>query len=434
MAAFAELLRTNANYRRMWFGQVVTEIGDHFNNIAVFSLAVEGTGSGLVVSGVMLARALPAVLAAPVAGVLLDRLDRRKVMIWSDLVRFFIALGFIFTVHEQGHWLLYVLSGMLMFASPFFTSGRSALLPTITTPAELHTANAVTQTTQWTTLTIGTFSAGLSVHQLGYEGAFVLNAASFLFSAWSISRMRLPGGGERAPAGSGGGGVVQPWNDYVEGLRYLKRSTLVLTVALAGIGWASGGGAAQILFSLFGELVFRKGAAGIGVIWGFAGIGLILGGALAHRIGRYLSFPQYVRVVLVCYFVHGVAYMVFSQMRQFWLALVFIALSRLAIAVASVLNWGKLLEYVAGEFRGRVFTTLESLVWSTMLVSMMIAGIASQFTSPRTIGLWAGAFSTTTALYWWWAMRKGWLREPDGPARAAAAEEEYGDHSLESRG
>jgi hypothetical protein len=69
-----------------------------------------------------------------------------------------------------------------------------------------------------------------------------------------------------------------------------------------------------------------------------------------------------------------------------------------------------------------------------MLVSMMIAGIASQFTSPRTIGLWAGAFSTTTALYWWWAMRKGRLREPDGPARAAAAEEEYGDHSLESRG
>lgn len=434
MAAFAELLRTNANYRRLWFGQVVTEIGDHFNNIAVFSLAVEGTGSGLVVSGVMLARALPAVLAAPVAGVLLDRLDRRKVMIWSDLVRFFVALGFIFTVREQGHWLLYVLSGMLMFASPFFTSGRSALLPTITTPAELHTANAVTQTTQWTTLTIGTFAAGLSVHQLGYEGAFVLNALSFLFSAWSISRMRLPGSGERAAAGASGGGVVQPWNDYLEGLRYLKRSTLVLTVALAGIGWASGGGAAQILFSLFGELVFRKGAAGIGVIWGFAGIGLILGGALAHRIGRHLSFSQYVRVVLVCYFVHGVAYMVFSQMRQFWLALVFIALSRLAIAVASVLNWSKLLECVAGEFRGRVFTTLESLVWSTMLVSMMIAGIASQFTSPRTIGLWAGAFSTTTALYWWWAMRKGWLREPEGPAHAPAEDEEYGDHSLESRG
>ena len=137
MTSFVELLRGNRNYRYTWIGQVVSEIGDHFNNIAVFSLALANTRSGLVVSGIMLARAIPAVLAGPIAGVLLDRLDRKRVMIASDAVRAIVALGFIFAIHRNGTWLLYPLSALLMFASPFFTSGRSAILPSITTPDAL---------------------------------------------------------------------------------------------------------------------------------------------------------------------------------------------------------------------------------------------------------------------------------------------------------
>src|SRR5947208_11128737 len=131
MISFGQLLRRNRNYRYTLTGQVVSEIGDHFNNIAVFSLALATTKSGLVVSGVMLARAIPAVLAGPIAGVLLDRLDRKKVMIASDLIRCVVALGFIYTVDgdpKTSLWLLYFLSAVLMFASPFFTSGRSAIL------------------------------------------------------------------------------------------------------------------------------------------------------------------------------------------------------------------------------------------------------------------------------------------------------------------
>jgi len=76
-------------------------------------------------------------------------------MIASDLVRAAVAMLFILTVKEHSPWLLYLLSGLLMFASPYFTSGRAAILPSITTPKELHTANSLTQTTQWTTITLG---------------------------------------------------------------------------------------------------------------------------------------------------------------------------------------------------------------------------------------------------------------------------------------
>ncbi|HTX36634.1 MAG TPA: MFS transporter, partial [Bryobacteraceae bacterium] len=122
MSSLAALLSRNSNYRYTWVGQVVSEIGDYFNNVAVLALIMQKSGSGLVVSGFWLARAIPAVVAGPVAGVVLDRLDRRRVMIASDLIRAVLAAGFVLTIRQQSPWLLYGLSAALMFASPFFTS------------------------------------------------------------------------------------------------------------------------------------------------------------------------------------------------------------------------------------------------------------------------------------------------------------------------
>jgi len=413
MVTFETLLRTNHNYRNTWIGQVVSEVGDHFNNIAVFSLALANTRSGLVVSGVMLSRAVPAVLAGPIAGVLLDHMDRKRIMIISDLIRAAVAVCFIFTVNRHDTWLLYVLSGLLMFASPFFTSGRSSILPTIASKEELHAANSLTQTTQWTTLTIGTFLAGASVAKFGYQWAFAGNALSFLISAFCISRLRVRDGGFRAKKQAlTENEVVRPWHEYMEGLRYMRSTPLIFGIALIGVGWATGGGAAQILFSIFGEIVFNRGPEGIGVIWGSAGIGLLLGGGFAYWFGRKVSFNGYKRTISICYIIHGASYVVFSQMRNFYWALIFIGLSRAAVAVSSVLNVNQILTHVADEFRGRVFATIESMVWSTMMISMLLAGIASQYYDPRTIAAIAGVLSSTTAIFWGWANLTGRLPEP----------------------
>src|ERR1700681_2553095 len=203
MSDFLRLLKSNRNYRYTWSGQVVSEIGDHFNNVAVFSLALANTRSGLVVTGIMLSRAIPAVMAGPVAGVVLDRMDRKRIMIASDLIRAAVALGFILAIPRSDTWLLYLLSALLMFASPFFTSGRSAILPTIASKEELHTANSLTQTTQWMTLTIGAFLGGTTVTQFGYEWAFAFNAMSFLFSAANIMSLRAKNGSFRAQRAKG---------------------------------------------------------------------------------------------------------------------------------------------------------------------------------------------------------------------------------------
>jgi MFS family permease len=413
MSDFSRLLRNNRNYRCTWGGQVVSEIGDHFNNIAVFSLALQNTKSGMVVTGVMLSRAIPAVLIGPFAGVILDRFDRKRIMIASDLVRGFVALGFILALHRTDTWLLYVLSALLMLASPFFTSGRSSILPTIADSDELHTANSLTQTTQWTTLTVGTFLGGTSVAQFGFGWAFAFNAFSFFFSALCISRLRLPGGSFRARRKDlNETDVVRPWHEYTEGLRYMRSTPLILGLALVGVGWATGGGAAQILFSLFGEVVFKRGPAGIGYLWASAGVGLLIGGSFGHWLGKRIGFEAYKRTIFIAYILHGASYVIFSQMRDFWLAMVFIGLSRASVAVSSVLNVGQLLRHVSDEFRGRVFATNETLTWSVMMLSMLGAGVASQSYSPRTVGVASGVLSSMTALYWGWANWTGRLPEP----------------------
>jgi MFS family permease len=380
----------------------------------------------MVVSGVMLARAIPVLLAGPLAGVVLDRLDRKRIMIVSDLVRMVIALGFLLALTKHDTWLLYILSALLMFASPFFTSGRASILPRITTKDELHTANSLTQTTQWVTISLGAFVGGVSISVFGYEWAFALNSLSFLFSALCVSGLRAKGGGDfRARrAAMNESNVIRPWHDYREGLVYMVSVPLLTAIATVHIGWATGGGAAQILFTLFGEQVFGRGAQGIGEVWGCAGIGLVVGGMVGHRLGRRLTFRGYRWTIGICYAIHGLAYVVFSLMQNYALALFFIAVSRASVAVSSVLNYKEVIRHVPDEYRGRVFATLETLTWAVMMVSLFGAGVASTHYSPRAIGVVSGLLSATTALFWAWANVVRKMPEPP----------DYGDREIEVHG
>jgi MFS family permease len=310
-------------------------------------------------------------------------------------------------------WLVLPLGAVLMFASPFFTAGRTSILPAIASPRELDTANSLTQTTQWATGTAGTLLAGFSVAKFGYAWAFIANGLSFLFSAAAVWRMRLEDGASFRPQRRATG-AVRPWQEYRDGLRYIRSSPLTLAIALLSVGWAMGGGAAQVLFTLFGEQVFHRGAAGIGSIWGFAGAGLLVGGALGHVLGRRVDFDGYKHSVSVSYLVHGGAYILFSVARQYWAALLFMLLSRIGMAITSVLNYGQLLRHTPDEFRGRVFATMETVRFPVMVLSMALAGLASEYWSPRAIGVVAGMLGALTAGCWAWANWRGCLREPAG--------------------
>jgi len=149
-------------------------------------------------------------------------------------------------------------------------------------------------------------------------------------------------------------------------------------------------------------------------------VGLLIGGALGHVVGRRVGFRGYKHSISIAYVVHGLTYVAFSQIRVYWLALVCICLSRVGMAVSSVLNYSQLLRHTPDQFRGRVFATVESLRWGIMIVSMAAAGICSQYYSPRAIGVAAGLLGSLTAVCWAAADWTGYLPEP----AAQAGEEE----------
>jgi hypothetical protein len=181
---------------------------------------------------------------------------------------------------------------------------------------------------------------------------------------------------------------------------------------MAGVGWAAGGGAAQILFTLYGEVIFERGPAGIGWIWGSAGLGLVAGGFLSHRLGGVIGFRGYKHSITILFLFHGFSYVLFSQAPSLGWSIVFIAMSRADMGAMNVLNRNMLLTHVPDHYRGRAFTTVESMLHITMLLSLTAASVATKYVEIRTIGLVAGCLSTLPSFFWAWADWAGRLVEP----------------------
>src|SRR5437660_11750759 len=145
--SYSQLLRGNRNFRVLWAGQIVSQLGDWFNFVTLQAVLLQLTGSATSVAGLWIAQSLPLFFLGPVAGVVVDRFSRKRVMIAADLARAAIALGFL-AIHSEGTtWLAYPLFAGLQVFSTFFEPARTATIPNITTRDELITANALSAVT-----------------------------------------------------------------------------------------------------------------------------------------------------------------------------------------------------------------------------------------------------------------------------------------------
>jgi MFS family permease len=191
---YRQLLRSNADFRRLWLGQVVSEVGDWLNNIAVLALAIELAGErrvGLAIAVYAIARHLPLFVFGPVAGVVVDRLSRRRVMIAADLLRAALALGFIAADRQGSLLLIYAVGAAIFSVSAFFNAAKRAAVPNIVEGTEqLLAANSLTASTTAATIAVGSALGGVVATFAGRTLVFVLNALTFLVSAELIRRIR----------------------------------------------------------------------------------------------------------------------------------------------------------------------------------------------------------------------------------------------------
>src|SRR3954471_2892277 len=190
--SYSELLGKNRGFRFLWLGQVVSQMGDWFDTIAVYTIALQLTGSSRSVALIMVARFLPSVVMGPLSGVVADRFSRRSIMIASDLIRALVVLGFLFVRRPDQMWLVYVLTILQLAFSTFFEPAKTAAIPSIVSDRELVPANAIASVTWSVMLTLGAAIGGFVAGWFGTNAAFILDSVTFIASALLISMVHFP--------------------------------------------------------------------------------------------------------------------------------------------------------------------------------------------------------------------------------------------------
>ena len=292
MGEYLDFLRRNQNFRHLWWGNVISLLGDWFNLIASAALVTELTSSGVAISYLFLVRFLPQFLFSPIAGVIADRYDRKKIMILADLLRSITVLGFLLIRTADHLWLFYLLTATQFMLSALFVPARTAAIANIVEQKDLVTANALDSFTWSTMFALGAFLGGVIASLFGNQTAFVMDACSFVFSALFVSRIVMPKTERDTASGSGGG-----WFEFLEGLRYLWGVPFLLAIALVKAAGSIVYGAINVLEISYADHVYplsstvltqwlsidNGGTATLGLIYVASGLGTGLGPLFMRR-------------------------------------------------------------------------------------------------------------------------------------------------------
>src|SRR5258705_3417122 len=251
---YVELLKKNRSFRQLWLGQVVSQMGDWFDTIALYTIILQLTGSGRDIGLLLVARFLPSFLFGPLSGVLADRFSRRSIMIVSDLLRAVVVLGFLFVKSADQLWIIYVLTVFQLGLSTFFEPAETAAIPSIVSDRELVTANAVSSVTWSVMLTLGAAIGGIITGWFGTSVAFILDALTYLLSAALIASIKVPKRKKRERQKLSIGRLLGV-SETLEGISYVKSRPRVLALLLVKPAWGLGGGILTLL-PVFGERIF----------------------------------------------------------------------------------------------------------------------------------------------------------------------------------
>jgi MFS family permease len=396
---YVTLIQHNSQFRYLWFAQVVSLFGDWFGTIATIILVNRYTHSGVAVGTLFVLRALPPFVLGPVAGVIADRFDRKKVLIASDLLRFVIVLGFLLVRDDSLVWLIYVLTVLQFSISAFFEPARNALLPNLVVKDELLVANTLSSATWSAMLAFGAAIGGAVTGVFGTDTAIALDSLTFLISAAFVMQISMDTRPVREEAEIGGG-----WIEMIDGFRYvLDRPRIGVVTLVKGISQV---GTADIMIALYAAQVFvigEDGAVTLGALYASFGVGAIVGPVIGNALGdesdRFLQ-----NFILVGFLVMPVGWILYGAAPLLPIAMIGI----LFRAIGGSINWvysSVLIQMkVPDKFMGRVFALDFSIFTLMMAIAVWSTGyIIDTFDiDPRTMAFYLAVAHLAPALLWWY--------------------------------
>jgi predicted MFS family arabinose efflux permease len=383
ISAYWHLLRDNRNLRLLWTAQIVSEMGDWFYSVAIFSFLLELTGSAQMVALAFLMQVLPQVFMAPTAGVINDRISRRKVMIFADCARAAIVLSMILVRTRGMLPLLYLLLFLETMCWALFEPGSRAVIPNITEGDEIPVANALSSATWSMNFALGAGLGGLVLVTLGRETVFVVDSLSFVASALLIRAMKFaePHADNLPPL------RIRDLIDFspvAEGIRYVRRDPKLLAtifvkggVGLAGSNW--------VILPVLGERVFRvqvhgmsaakAGALGMSILLASRGVGAIVGSILGGNFAG-TNRARLRWTILAGFGMIGAGYMALGAAGSLLMAVLTLVVAHAGGSACWTASTTLLQKQTDDRFRGRVFSAEFAFSMLTLSISSYAAGRA----------------------------------------------------------
>ena len=363
-------LVTNTQFSRLLIAQTVSSFGDWVGFVAVIAL-VASKGGGYAVAGVMVARLLPAILFGPLAGTLVDRFDRKTLMIGSDIARgaLYVVMPFLGPL-----WAIYLISFVIECFSLLWTPSRDASLPNLVPRRQLGNATSLGLVTTYGTLPLGglvfAFLSGGSdllpwLQDNPTSLALWLDGATFAVSASLVSRIRIT---SPAPAKVGKFQLSRVGRDIVDGLKFLRESTLASAMTLGIVSAFSAVGAVLALGPIFARTL-GAGNPGWGILVTSFGIGMGIGMASSNKVVEFVE-----REFVFVWSIIAAAAMLFvlALIPGIELAAVMTVVLGAFCGSAWVSGYVLLQENVTDEFRGRTFGSLTVLSRLGLFLSLTV--------------------------------------------------------------
>lgn len=400
-----ELISGNRNFRNLLAGQFISELGNWFNFIAGLGLVRVVSGESPRAAAILfLCRLLPFSLLSPIAGTLVDRLSRRKVMLWADIARVFVALAFLFINDGDDLWIAYFATTLLAGLGAFFDGAKNAATPNLTGRDGLLSGTALLFSTRFLLMAIGSALGGWAAAYFGYKVAFIINAISFSVSAFTV--WLIPEDAVKETDLTSVHERISFLRELKEGFRYAVGDHFALTILLMNIIWAVGGGAINMIYERIGGVYFHKtegwdSDAAVGILWFWAGAGLTLGMLIAHRVSGYLDLTKrnslFIGSALI---LHGVLFSIAGMMPTLFLFCVFSFISRAIVGVEYAVQETLFQRSLPDRIRGRISTLDRGAEMTVFGIVSYASGDLMYYITPQMLTIISGISSALAGVIW----------------------------------
>jgi len=375
---YLELLKSNKQYRRLWTASVTSMLGEWFNTIALFLLIFRYTESEFLLGILFTIRMLCFALLQPISGLLADRINRKSIMIVSNLAQVVLALCFLLVNGPEDIWWMLWLSGLMMLLHGAYVTAERAALPNIVSKENLSTANALDAASWSSALCIGAMLGGIVVDLYGTDAAFIIDSLTFLLSAILLAPIVLPqsiGDEMKGPL------LKTAFSNIRNGVQRTLRESRLLRIVFAKASWnIAGGGLAGVFLVIAGSNVDGFGIAiGFGLFFFARGIGTGIGPIMARKfLTNEEKWPLLIGQLVVLsglfYFMVGLTLDI-----NLWLTVLLIMLAHSASGANWVLSTILTQMWVEDEVRGRVFS-IDMLIMSIAFsISSASAGFMLEY-------------------------------------------------------